>query len=402
MALIFTTCFLLFLYAARILKYRKAWVGKAEYILNSSNVPDKQDIFQSFSTPSAPSTSSNSSSPASLSSLSSSLTVSIVIPFKNEYSNLSSLISGLSNQSFNVSEYEIICINDHSSDGSMELISTLVEGNPLFRILNLPEGESGKKAAIDQGIFSSRSDIILITDADCVHGEKWVEVMVHFYKDCHGRLISGPVRMSADCSFFSKFQSLEYLSLMGTGAASFLDGRPVMCSAANLCFEKSLYMEAKDCLYKDFPSGDDMFLMLFLNEQYPGRGMFIKSKDAIVTTKALKERQAFFRQRTRWSSKAPLYRDWNLIYLAILVFILNLSIVILAAGIFFGLKFLIAFSLIITLKSLLDRSFLKSITKFMGQSNLMKIFLPSQIIYPFYIVIIALSGFFVFFAKKKF
>ncbi len=379
MIVVFSALVLLILYRIRVNTYRNLWIRQEKYPETKGNTRDSLNANNSHEDP----------------------IVSVIVPFRNEYKNISPLIEGLSGQSHTYARLKIILVDDHSSDGSAELISSLIKGNTAFMLLQLPEGQYGKKAAIDHGISNSAAELIILTDADCRHEPKWIVSIVGFYKNNQCRLISGPVGMVPGKTFSTKFQSLEFLSLTGAGGASFLHGKPIMCSAANLSFEKSLYIEARDHLHLDFPSGDDMFLMLYLNRHHPGEALFLPDKAAIVWTPALNGLRAFFRQRTRWSSKALLYRDLNVMYMALLVLLLNLIIVLcIALGITDPFFLWVAGSLV-GLKMLIDYPFLRAIAKFLGQSELLKYFIPSQIIYPFYIVIIAFSGFFAFFAGKK-
>jgi cellulose synthase/poly-beta-1,6-N-acetylglucosamine synthase-like glycosyltransferase len=368
MIIILTSAFFVFLYFIQISKYLSVWVKTPQF--KSGNI--EPDVF-----------------------------ISLIVPFKNEAGNLNFIITDIQNQNYNPDRFELILVNDHSTDNFLEIVTKLILKHPSISLLNLPEGMKGKKTAIDYGISKAKFDLIMTSDADCRPGPDWILEMAEFYATGNYKMICGIVKMIPEKSFFSRFQSLEFLSLSGIGAASILAKKPVMCSAANLFFEKKLYFEAKEKLHMDFPSGDDMFLLLYLNRHYPGNAGCLKSPLSIVSTNTKTDLKSFVKQRTRWSSKALLYTDANLIYLSCLVFLLNLSILMLGVSSFFQVQYLAVFTGVLIIKSIPDYFFLKSVSGFLKQRHLMSIFIPSQLVYPFYIVFIAINGFVNFIFRKK-
>jgi glycosyltransferase involved in cell wall biosynthesis len=92
--------------------------------------------------------------------------VSIIIPARNEECNLRTCLESLISQS-NVA-YEIIVVNDHSTDRTREIALSF----PAVRVLDagkLPIGWTGKNNAVATGARSAASDWLLFTDADTVH-----------------------------------------------------------------------------------------------------------------------------------------------------------------------------------------------------------------------------------------
>lgn len=92
--------------------------------------------------------------------------LSVVIPCYNEARNLERGVLDevdryLVRQSY---PWEVIIVNDESSDDSQRLIEAFIRSRPRFALVNIPHG--GKPAAVWAGIQHARGDIVLFTDMD--------------------------------------------------------------------------------------------------------------------------------------------------------------------------------------------------------------------------------------------
>jgi chlorobactene glucosyltransferase len=99
------------------------------------------------------------------------LMVSILIPMRNEEANIERCLISLQNQDYK--NYEILVIDDNSSDNSLEIVQNLSRKNKRIRIFRgrtLPDAWFGKPYALQQLSVEARGDILLFTDADTVHG----------------------------------------------------------------------------------------------------------------------------------------------------------------------------------------------------------------------------------------
>src|SRR5690606_17909477 len=162
----------------------------------------------------------------------------------------------------------------------------------------------GKKAAIRTGLDYAKGDLIVTTDADCQMGANWLAVIEEFYHSQKLKMVIGPVALHAGDALFSQMQSIEFASLIGSGAASFKLGIPSMCNGANLAYSKEVFFEVngfEDTMH--LASGDDEFLMHKVVEKYPEKVSFLKNKEAVVKTNSMPDLNSFFNQRIRWASK---------------------------------------------------------------------------------------------------
>jgi poly-beta-1,6-N-acetyl-D-glucosamine synthase len=309
--------------------------------------------------------------------------VSVMIAIRNEESNILTLLQSLTAQSYPQKLFEIIIINDHSTDRSLDIIKSF--NLPGLKIINLPENKNGKKAALLEGSLIANGELIITTDADCIPGTEWIKTIVSYYQAFHPKMIVAPVILKPASSFFFKFQELEFLSLQGSTAGAIAINRPIMCNGANLAFTKECLPIIQDT-YRNTKSasGDDIFALLAVNKQFPGQIQYLKSKNAAIITSPVLPLKKFFSQRKRWTAKARFYSNSFLISTAFIVLIINLLLFILCIEAIFSYKWSLFLSLFI-MKSLVDFPFLLNISGFFASKKLMRWFLVFQSFYFLYI-----------------
>lgn len=313
--------------------------------------------------------------------------VSIVIACRNEQENLPGLLKSLSMQDYPNKLFEIIIVNDNSTDGTISVVHDFSSPENISIINN--KG-TGKKLAIRTGIGISKGNLIVTTDADCKMGKKWLRTIAAFYEKEKSSLIISPVRIEIMPGFFGIFQSLEFLSLQGITAGSALSGNGTMCNGANLAFEKHAYLKHSEELHDEIGTGDDIFLLHSMKKDAGAKISWLESADVVVSTAPSPGLKSYFRQRKRWISKAGAYNDIYSITLGIVTFVTILLYTgTLIAGILNSV-FLKVFFLIFILKSLVDFPILLNTANRYRDGSLMKWFLPCQIIYPFYVLVVSL------------
>jgi len=314
--------------------------------------------------------------------------VSILIAVRNEEKNIAQLLKCLTNQKFPTNNFEIIIINDHSEDDTAEIILEFSRKFENIKLIQLSGNNCGKKQALAEGIKQAKGQLIITTDADCTMNSNWLSTIVSYYEKFRPKMLISPVVYQPDKHFFEAIQALELLSLVGSGAGAAGINRATMCNGANLAFEKSVYFEFTDSLNEKIASGDDVFLMLNIKKKHPSRIQFLKSSDAIVQTCSQPNLSGFVQQRKRWTSKAKAYRDAELVFVSVLVYLTNLLIFI---GFFIPALFK-SFLVLFCVKAFIDFVFLMQITHFFKKFYLMKWFLPLQFLYPVYICIVGFWG----------
>ncbi len=320
--------------------------------------------------------------------------VSILVAAKNEENVIITLLKSFINQTYSKDMFEIILIDDHSTDNTHKLAEDFIIEHNKLNIKLLTATGQGKKAAISQALHSASNDLIMVTDADCDLPETWIESFVARYKHQDVKMILGPVLLSPANNIFEKLQVIEHLSLIASTAGSASIKMPVMCNGANLAYERKAAIEVEIySLDLNIVSGDDMFLLeQFLRHYGSNSVCFLLDKAAVVKTKTSPTISLFLKQRRRWVSKTKAYTNIKIIVTALTVFLFNLGIVSLSIMAIITPLLWLNFVMFVLLKFLIDFPILRYISNFMNQRSLIFWVLPLEFIYPYYVVITAISG----------
>lgn len=321
--------------------------------------------------------------------------VTIIVAFKDEQSNLKALVNSLSSLIYPEEKLEFIFSNDHSSDESLELLEKLkskLSGRVI--IVSNSESESGKKAALKTAALVANSDILCFTDADCQNTTGWIKSMVRGFNDPKIQMIQGPVLITENKTLISRIQQIEFLSLMQTSAGSIGNKHELLASGANLAIRKQTYLASLDSLKTSIHTGDDMFLLEYVKKQFKKGICFDKSHDSIINTPAVKNLNVLWNQRKRWSSKATNYSDWQIILTSIVVLFTNALILVLFLLSLFDISYLQWALGALIIKTLADSPLMIAGIKFYRINHGLKWFFLTQLIYPIYVTMVAFAGVF--------
>jgi cellulose synthase/poly-beta-1,6-N-acetylglucosamine synthase-like glycosyltransferase len=328
--------------------------------------------------------------------------VSIIVPVRNESEHIQECLKAILSQTYPQQLYEVIVIDDYSTDPTYRLAREIEHDN--LTVLDLAKyfGDASeripnKKKAITIGIKNAKGSLIVTTDGDCLVGDKWLETMVNFYRNHDYKFITGPVMLSPAKNLLTLFQQIDVISMIGITGGTIANGFPTMCNGANLLYEKKAFMEVDG--YKgntDIPTGDDIFLMQKIEMMSPTAIGFVKNIDACVYTKPETSFSDFVAQRVRWTSKSTAFQKRSVTFMLMFAYLLNLLILIFIPIAFqsFAMAWLplvVAFGT----KFLMDLIFNISVTGFFKRSVLlllMPVFEPLHIAYIVCIGVLGLSG----------
>ncbi|HWI89620.1 MAG TPA: glycosyltransferase [Flavisolibacter sp.] len=355
--LLFTAIFLL-LYALLISFYWNSWKKLDEHLVS----PDSDKRF-----------------------------LSVIVPARNEEKNIGFLLNALSQQTYPVVFFEIIVVDDFSDDNTAELVSSFSITNLSLIQPRVSSELSSKKRSIEAGITKAKGELIITTDADCIPTKNWLQTINHFYTKHDAAFIAAPVKFFHNNSLLQLFQSLDFLTLQGITAASVSANFHTMCNGANLAYKKKTFEEVNGFQGIDkVATGDDMLLMHKIWKHYPGKALYLKSKEAIVTSQPMYNWKDLFMQRKRWASKTLVYDDYRIMVVLAFVYLLNcLFVALIVASIFqsFYWWYVIGF---IVVKTIIEFPFVNSVAKFYNEQRAVKFLFLFQPIHILYTVLVGL------------
>ena len=324
--------------------------------------------------------------------------VSVIIAVRNEALNIEPMLKSLLAQDYPSHLFEIIIVDDHSTDSTSRLVEEYIvrkREHQNLKLFNLGERNgSGKKAAIDHGIKSSEGEFIIITDADCTAGSQWVSTIASYFAMQKPMMILGPVRITDSGSFFGKLQSLEFMSLISSAAGACNAGFPILANGANIAFTRHAYESCGGFARNmQFPSGDDMFLMMSIKRKFGTKAIrFLRSEQAIVNTPATPGFKAFIQQRMRWVSKSRGYTDPFLILSSVIVLLTNVCFVFTAFGAIVSSDYLQNLLILFILKMLIDLPLMVGFSRFQRSTALLWLFPLMEVLNAVYTLLIGIAG----------
>ena len=233
--------------------------------------------------------------------------VSVIVAARNEEKHLPALIKALLSQEY--PDFEVIIVNDRSSDTSKSLLDEAANHSPKLRAIHietLPEGWTGKKYALSQGISQARKEIILLTDADCLpKSTRWISQMAgDFSADTD--IVLGVSPYSVEQRFLGKFIQLETLWTAIQYLSLALAGHPYMGVGRNLAYRKALFEKTGFGEDRVYEGGDDD---IFVSQHATGTNTRTCIAPEAQTLSIPKESwRMYFKQKIRHLSAGKRYR----------------------------------------------------------------------------------------------
>lgn len=95
--------------------------------------------------------------------------VSVIIPVYNDVCRLKGCLESLENQTLSKDQYEIVVVDNNSSDKVANLVDTFRQASLGF------EKQPGSYSARNKGISLAKGDVLAFTDSDCIPSPDWLE-----------------------------------------------------------------------------------------------------------------------------------------------------------------------------------------------------------------------------------
>ncbi|UCE17898.1 MAG: glycosyltransferase [Gemmatimonadota bacterium] len=258
--------------------------------------------------------------------------VSVVVAVRNEERTIGACLEALLSQTYPKGKYEIIVVDDQSTDRTSEIVTSYLQDNSNVTLLKIEESTENwapKKYALNAGIEKSRGEIILTTDADCLVEPTWIHRMISYFEEDIG-MVAGFSQVGTPdekLSLFGKLQAIDFLALMTTAAGAIGNNLPWAASGQNLAYRKEAFESVGGFeRIRHRPSGDDVLLLQLVSTMTEWKIRFATSEESFVTTRPEKTVGAFLNQKRRWASNSGMQIELNKKFFAYLVVTFSLNV----------------------------------------------------------------------------
>lgn len=313
------------------------------------------------------------------------LSVSIIIPVRNEAHNISNLLKDLLSQNCKIKE--IICVDDGSDDGSREIIRSF----PVIYKRNekLPEGWKGKSWACQTGASEASGDILIFIDADVRLAKDAIAALLYAHENTKLPISVQPYHVvKKPYEFISMF-----FNIIQTGATGMCMGKrikatgmfgPVFLVSKSVFNSLNGYEKVKGETVEDFCLGkiyakNDKRIELYLGGKLISFRMYPNGLSSL-----------FEGWTKNFSKGAFAIRPWVLFLFIIWVTYITVLPIEIAFSIANGKYLILAILLALYIVSILS---LKTISNFLGSYPLM-----CQIFFPLLMILFHLVFLYSFFA----
>lgn len=309
---------------------------------------------------------------------------SLLVSFRNEVDNLPHLLQSISEIDYPSDKFEVILVDDHSSDMSRAEMNDLINKfNVNIHLFHLSDvGLSTKKHAVKYGVNQASGEYVFTTDADCILPNGILKAHHLQIIDQQPDLIAGAVIFPKKNTFLSQFQYYDFMAVQAVSMSCMIQGKPIANNAAHMSFKRSAFLESDP--YKNnlnIASGDDVFLL----EKFIQMKLKIRYLEfsEIVLSASQESFSGLIHQRKRWFLKSKYVKNYTAKRLGLILFLGHLNLILGFILLFFINQIELVFSLYLIIKFIFDYRLLNEFSKKFRLGLCAKELLLFYIVYPF-------------------
>ena len=316
--------------------------------------------------------------------------VAVIIPARNEETNIDACLQALSEQTYPSEHLEIITVNDQSSDDTPNRIQNWARSIPNLQMVSVEQQDyvCPKKNALWQGIKNSQSEIILTTDADCRPGPNWVASTIRQFAPQVGMVISHAPLHANGMSSLLELQSL-IVSTLAAGSAGM--GFPLTGTGRNLAYRRKAFDDVNGFEHiGHIIGGDDVLLLRKIATQSDWKIYFNAAPEAAVPSAP--HHNNLIHRQVRYQSKAIHY-GIPILILASAVYILHSILLALPVLVWIDSELFLPLGQCLALKVIADAVFLfLGASKFQSKKLLWWFPLLEIVLIPYIVIVCALGA----------
>ncbi|MEC5166291.1 glycosyltransferase involved in cell wall biosynthesis [Flavobacterium sp. PL11] len=249
------------------------------------------------------------------------VSVSVIVCAKNEAENVANFIPLLLEQDY--PDFEIILIDDASSDNTLEIFETYEKQYSNIRLVKVKNNEAfwgNKKYALTLGIKTAKKEYLLFTDADCYPTSKdWITAMSSQFTMQKTIVLGYGKYEKIANSFLNKIIRFETLLTAIQYFSWAKAGHPYMGVGRNLAYKKEEFFNVNGFIsHIQVRSGDDD---LFINEAANAKNTTIAYlPESFTLSKPKITYKDWIIQKRRHFATATYYKTFDKVQLGIFYF----------------------------------------------------------------------------------
>lgn len=257
--------------------------------------------------------------------------ISVIVCAKNEAENVAKFVPLLAEQEY--PDFEIILIDDASSDDTLEIFEDFEKQYPNIRLVKVENNEAfwgNKKFALTLGIKAAKNEYLLFTDADCYPTSKnWITAMSSNFTMQKTIVLGYGAYEKTPNSFLNKIIRFETMLTAVQYFSWAKIGKPYMGVGRNLAYKREEFFNVRGFIdHMKIRSGDDD---LFVNQaSNPKNTTVCYTPESFTYSEPKKTFASWFMQKRRHVSTAVLYKPFDRLQLG-LFYCSQLLVVILPA-----------------------------------------------------------------------
>lgn len=240
--------------------------------------------------------------------------VTVIIPARNEEENIEQCLNSLIAQNYPRDKLSIIVVDDQSSDRTPNIVARIAKHSPFaiaqFQSIDSSTICSPKIRAIMMGIQHSLSEIIILTDADCIAPTEWVATINSYFETSVG-VVTGLTTYAADDRIsrgFQGIQFLDFISYTAIAAGAIGMNRVLVSNGSNMAFRIQAFDESGGFeTITHLNTGDDSLLAQKIVASGKWKARFAFREISAIKTKPVRSWKEVLHQRMRWVGQTAYY-----------------------------------------------------------------------------------------------